>query len=434
MTTSTPPSAPVPEATAARSPASRLLFHNALSAPPPRAPSLGPVRWVPLVLALAGLAALTAFVWSAHGAEPGLLLLLGGGLGIALFHSRFGFTSAWRRLVSVGNGAGLRAHALLLGTTATLFALVIGTGTGLFGAAPEPSAGPLGVGLIIGAFLFGLGMQLGGACASGTLFAVGSGQSAIVLTLFGFIAGSVLYSLQWEAVNDLPALPPFLLADHIGWLGSWLVTVAVLAAVVAATRVIQNRRTPPPTGAVPSTKGATRIIRGSWPMLAGAVVLAALGAGVLLVSGGAWGVTSAFNLWGAKFLQMLGAHPETWAFWRQPDQAAQLAGPVLADKTSLTNIGIMVGAAVAAAAGGAWKLHTGIRWNVAAAAVLGGVLMGIGARLAGGCNIGAYLAGIASGSLHGWLWAVAALAGTWLGLRGRSLFGIANPKPEDSAC
>ena len=51
-------------------------------------------------------------------------------LGVALFHSRFGFTSAWRQLVAVGNGAGLRAHAVLLGTTATLFALVIGTGTG----------------------------------------------------------------------------------------------------------------------------------------------------------------------------------------------------------------------------------------------------------------------------------------------------------------
>jgi hypothetical protein len=29
---------------------------------------------------------------------------------------------------------------------------------------------------------------------------------------------------------------------------------------------------------------------------------------------------------------------------------------------------------------------------------------------------------------------VAALAGTWVGLRGRALFGLANPKPSDSVC
>ncbi|NEC75788.1 YeeE/YedE thiosulfate transporter family protein, partial [Streptomyces rochei] len=70
----------------------------------------------------------------------------------------------------------------------------------------------------------------------------------------------------------------------------------------------------------------------------------------------------------------------------------------------------------------------------ALAAVLGGVLMGIGARLAGGCNIGAYLAGIASGSLSGWLWGAFALAGTWVGLKLRPLFGLGNPKPGDGVC
>ncbi|PLW72842.1 hypothetical protein C0036_10430, partial [Streptomyces sp. DJ] len=66
--------------------------------------------------------------------------------------------------------------------------------------------------------------------------------------------------------------------------------------------------------------------------------------------------------------------------------------------------------------------------------VVGGVLMGIGARMAGGCNIGAYLAGIASGSLHGWIWGAVALLGTWAGLRLRPLFGLANPKPGDGVC
>ncbi|MFG7946231.1 YeeE/YedE family protein [Streptomyces cacaoi] len=392
------------------------------------------VRRLPLAVSAALGLVLTGYVWAVHGAKPGILLLLGIGLGIALFHSRFGFTSAWRQLIAVGNGTGLRAHALLLGTTAVLFALVIGTGTGLFGSTPAPSGGPLGVGLLLGAFLFAVGMQLGGACASGTLFAVGSGQSTIVLTLGGFIAGSTLAAWQFELWRDLPSLDPVLFSDHVGWAGSAAVTLVLLALVVLVSRLVQARRNPPPVGAPPSARGAARALRGSWPLAAGALVLAVLGAAVLLVSGGAWGVTSAFALWGAKIAGALGASPETWAYWQDPHSAQQLAGPVLADKTSLTDLGIMIGAAVAAAAGGVWTLHRGVAWRTAVAAVLGGVLMGVGARLAGGCNIGAYLAGIASGSLHGWVWGGVALLGTWAGLRLRPLFGLGNPKPGDGVC
>ncbi|WP_030743708.1 YeeE/YedE family protein [Streptomyces sp. NRRL F-5135] len=412
-----------------------LLAPSPTSSPRPAAPPAPPVRRVPLVVSALLAVALTGYVWSAHGAKPGVLLLLGLGLGVALFHSRFGFTSAWRQLVAVGNGSGLRAHALLLGATATLFALVIGTGTGLFGSVPAPSAGTLGVGLLVGSFLFAVGMQLGGACASGTLFAVGSGQSSIVLTLGGFIAGATLAAWQFDLWKDLPALEPVVMSDHIGWFGSWAVTIAALAVIVLVSRRVQARRNPPPTGPVPSARGAAaRVLRGSWPLAAGALALAVLGAGVLLVSGGAWGVTSAFSLWGAELVRALGGHPETWTFWQQPGNATMLSGPVLADKNSLTDIGIMIGAAVAAALGGTWTLHRGVPWRTAVAAVLGGVLMGIGARLAGGCNIGAYLAGIASGSLHGWIWGAVAIVGTWAGLKLRPLFGLGNPKPGDGIC
>jgi uncharacterized protein len=411
-----------------------LIAPGATCAPAPVAPEQQRVRWVPLTIAALLLAGLDSYVFVAHGAKFGTLLLIGGGLGFTLFHSRYGFTSAFRQLLSVGNATGVRAHALLLGTAATLVALIMATGVGFFGSKPTPSGGALGVGLLVGAFLFGFGMQLGGSCASGTLFAVGSGQSTIVFTLGGFIIGSTLYMWQYHLVANLPAFHPILLSSSVGWAGSWAITIAVLLVLVAVSRLVQKRRNPPPVEAVPTSHGALRIVRGSWPVLVGSLVLG-IGAGaVLLVSGGTWGITSAFGLWGSKFVGLFGANPQSWSGWAVPSQHLALTGSFLANVISVTDIGIMIGAAIASAAAGTWIWHARVPWRTALAAVIGGILMGIGARLAGGCNIGAYLGGISQGSLSGWAWGAIALAGTWAGLRVRPLFGLVNPKANDSVC
>jgi len=76
-----------------------------------------------------------------------------------------------------------------------------------------------------------------------------------------------------------------------------------------------------------------------------------------------------------------------------------------------------------------YEKHFALAWlampvGALAAALIGGLLMGYGARLAYGCNIGAYFSGIASSSLHGWLWLVAAFLGSILGTRLRPWFGL----------
>ena len=58
------------------------------------------------------------------------------------------------------------------------------------------------------------------------------------------------------------------------------------------------------------------------------------------------------------------------------------------------------------------------------AAAIGGLLCGWGARIGFGCNIGAFVGGVASGSLHGWVWFGAALCGNLIGIRLRPAFGL----------
>jgi uncharacterized protein len=72
-----------------------------------------------------------------------------------------------------------------------------------------------------------------------------------------------------------------------------------------------------------------------------------------------------------------------------------------------------------------WRIQT----RSLLGAIVGGLLLGYGARLAYGCNIGAYFSGIASGSLHGWCWVVAAFIGSIVGTRLRPLFGLSVEYP-----
>lgn len=406
------------------------------SAPPGPPAQDAPAPQAGIVLGgLVAAGVLGAVIFARSGQTPAVLFGLGLSLGFVLFHSRFGFTSAWRQLVAVRQGKALRAHMLMLAVACTLFAPILATGVSFGDAAPTPTLAPIGFGLFVGSFLFGVGMQLGGSCASGTLFAIGSGQSAIVLTLLGFIVGSVLAARTFSFWTGLPSFEPVSLADTgAGYLGAWAISLAVMAAIVGLTFVLGRGRSVPPVEPPPVARGAARAVRGSWPLWVGALLLAGLNALTLLVSGGAWGITFAFGLWGSKVLDALGVDVLGWPFWSDPANLAKYQAGVLAEKTSVMDLGIIVGALIASAAAGSWVLHRRIPAKLALGAVLGGVIMGYGARIAFGCNIGAYFGGIASFSLHGWLWGVMAVVGTVAGLALRPLFGLTNPRPTDSVC
>lgn len=386
------------------------------------------------IVGVAGMALLGYLILSGQGVQQGVLYGLGALLGVALFHARFGFTSAFRQLVAVGQGAGLKAHMLMLAVASVIFAPILAAGVGLFGVEPTGYIAPIGVSVVVGSFLFGLGMQLGGACASGTLYTIGSGQTAILLTLGGFVAGSVLGAWHWGfwTQDSFNWATVALGETGLGYAGGALVQLLFIGAIVAVVALVSRRKNPPPVSRKPSARGAARVIRGTWPLWVGALALAGLNAAVLLVSGKPWGVTGAFALWGSKIAGALGVDVASWTYWAA--DPAPLQQSILADTTTVTNFGIILGALVAAAVGGTFVIHKRIPLKTVVAAIIGGILMGYGARLAYGCNIGAYFGGVASLSLHGWVWAAMALLGTYGGLKLRPLFGLFVPKPKDSSC
>ncbi len=386
----------------------------------------------------AGIVASIVLAWvigDSQGAAKATLFALGLLLGVTLFHSRFGFTSAWRQLVAVGQGRALQAHTLMLAVAVVLFAIIFQSGSSFFGTEPAGFYAPITLALFVGAALFGIGMQLGGSCASGTLFATGSGNVAVLITLGGFVGGSALGVAGWDFWTSGPGFvkfaDPVSLPENFGRFGGVVVSLVVIGAIALVAELIIRRRRPPRMETAPSAVGVSRLLRGTWPLWIAAIALAVLNATVLLVTGRPWGVTSAFRLWASKIMSTLGLDVASWSFWKD---RPGLDASVLADNTSVANFGIILGALVASAAAGGFALHKKVPGRTITAGIIGGALMGYGATFASGCNIGAYFSGIASGSLHGYLWAVAALVGTFIGLKLRPLFGLAVPKPSDSSC
>ncbi|QNP48521.1 YeeE/YedE family protein [Diaphorobacter aerolatus] len=338
------------------------------------------------------------------------LFVIGLGLGAVLAGKRFGFTTGWRMLVEEKDASGVFGQILLL-------ALAAAMAMPLLGHFPELTAalGPPSISLLVGAFVFGLCMQIADGCGSGTLYKAGMGIPMNTAILPMFAIGSFLGSLSLGWWLDLGAMPPVGLVTAWGWQKALLATLAALALVAAGVAFYTRN-----ANARHGRPGKPLFVR-KW--LVGAVLLAVLATLNLIIAGQPWGVVYGFGLWAAKIANATGALDlsQNW-FWSQPGNAARLHETVLLDVTSITNIGILGGALwIAAGKAASAKPLSGRQWLVA---LVAGLILGYSSRLAFGCNVGAMFSGISTGSIHGWIWVPLAFAGTIFGLRIRRHFGM----------
>ena len=363
------------------------------------------------------------------GTNQALLFLIGGALGMTLYHASFGFTSSWRVFIKERRGRGLRAQMIMLSLAVLLFFPALGAGE-LFGNPVKGNVSPVSMSVMIGAFIFGIGMQLGGGCASGTLYTVGGGSARMIVTLVFFCLGSLIATSHIDWWFNLPHLAPISLVSSLGVAPALFINF-VLFALIAAITVFAEKKRHGSLEIEPRSEyqGWKRFIRGPWPLIWGGIILTLLNFATLALAGRPWGVTSALAVWAAKSASFVGVDVASWAYWQQPGNAKALAESLWFDITSMMNFGIMIGALFAASLAGKFAPNFNIPKRSLVAAIVGGLLLGYGARLAYGCNIGAYFSGIASGSLHGWLWLVFAFIGNSVGVKLRPIF-FPNEKPK----
>lgn len=334
-----------------------------------------------------------------------VLFVIGIGMGGALAAARFGFTTGWRHLIERRDPRGVVGQLVLLAVAAAL-------SMPLLARFPELTAalGPPSISLLVGAFVFGLTMQIADGCGSGTLYKAGMGVPLNMGILPLFALGSFLGSAHLGRWLDLGSVEPVGLVSRIGLWPALALTLGGLGVI----GLIVLRW-------CGSTVAAGFDKRWIW----GALALALLAALNLLIAGQPWGVVYGFGLWAAKAVHAVGAFdPAGNFFWGQAGNSQRLDQSLLLDVTSITNIGLLAGALWVSAGGTPARKSTpltGRQWAIGMAA---GFLMGYSSRLAFGCNIGGMVSGISTGSLHGWIWAPMAFAGTLIGVRVRRRFNF----------
>ena len=357
--------------------------------------------------------------------KQSILFLIGLGLGYVLMHALFGFTGGWRMIVRERNSIGVRAQILLIVVTSILFSPI------LAGVFPDIKAvgaiAPIGYSVLIGAFIFGIGMQLGGGCGSGTLFTLGWGQIDMLITFIFFVVGATFATAHldwWFALGDIGS---YSIIKDMNWQIGLVAQLVVLAILYFFVMKIEQKRhgsIKPIPLTVDKGQFINRLLHGPWPISWGVIGLGLLGFATLIIAGHPWSITFAFGLWGAKIWTALGGDVTYWSFWQLGYPSRAIDQSVLLDTTSVMNFGLLLGAALASSLSSKFAPPITIKFNRLMAAIIGGLLLGYGARLAFGCNIGALLAGISSGSLHGWLWLVAGFIGSYVGTHLRVMFKL----------
>lgn len=359
---------------------------------------------LPLTLTIA-LCAL-ALAWFVS-LRQSILFLVGLGMGGILAGARFGFTTGWRRLIEDRDASGVIAQLALLAVAAAISMPLLA----LFPNDLMAALGPPSISLLVGAFVFGAAMQVADGCGSGTLYKAGLGIPLNMAILPMFTVGSFLGSAHLDRWLSLGATPPVGLVNEVGPLGAFALTCIGLAAL-AGLAVSWSRRG---GGPAPRWMNQRLLIAG-----VGLALLAVLN---LLIAGQPWGVVYGFGLWGAKIATSAGLFdPAANAFWSQPGNFQTLSQSVFLDVTTITNLGILAGALwISARKSPGAKPLTGQQWVIG---LVAGFLLGYSSRLAFGCNVGAMVSGISTGSLHGWIWVAMAFAGSLIGVRMRRRFSF----------
>lgn len=378
-------------------------------------------------LLAAALAGIILLGYAQVSSSLAVFWLFGLGFGFLVQRSRFCFTSAFRDLFLLRDGRLMKGVLLGLGVATLGFTLI------MYKASPDAAkivgnVYPTGWHTMLGGLLFGVGMVLAGGCASGTLYRMGEGYVAQWVALAGMLVGSFLLALSWEWwwPNIVSQQPKVWFPKTFGWGGAVVVTLLVLSGLYLlvlwwesrAGGVYQWREEAPPveTFADRLRNGWNMVFVKAWPATVGGLLLGGLNVLEYLYKK-PWGITTAVSRWAGWIAYSVGYRAETLLYFGDKPAGKELLSHIpWRSGGTLLDWGLIFGAFTAALLAGEFKVRFAPRRRYVQS-LLGGILMGYGARLAMGCNIGGFFSAVPSLALNGWVFGLGLFGGAWLGVQ-----------------
>ncbi|KYH34567.1 putative inner membrane protein [Clostridium tepidiprofundi DSM 19306] len=167
-------------------------------------------------------------------------------------------------------------------------------------------------------------------------------------------------------------------------------------------------------------KSVTKWLKKPWPYWVGGILLGLMSIVLLASVGITWQITSGFLLWGVSILNLFGFKPLNWEYFGYLQSYYEPIfkhESLVLNKYTILNLAVIIGALIATLLASQFKWKKIKSKKQFILALVGGIMMGYGTRLAGGCNIGAFFSGIPSFSLHGWIFGIFAILGVWVGIK-----------------
>ena len=344
------------------------------------------------------------------------LSFVSGTIGFLFKYGNIGFTGAFRRFVTNFDMFSFR-QGLAFFFFGVIFCQLVPKIKGLHPIIypTRTSFGnytsPIGWSLIIGSFIFGSGMQLGSGCASGTFVGLGEGALKSYVVLPFFIFGSTWSAtdsiLNWY--SNLSYIKPINISL---FLMLFIIILLFILSFIPDFIRVQKAAKGLNSLTVEEAEIIQKNVQSPWykpyiyPFLLG------LATGIFyMFFGNPLGVAGVFPKIGGLIYQKLGGNPNSWKFFKGMGGVPKT---LFNEPIVISNIFLGIGAFIASSIMGNFGIGHPTSMIELIKSVFGGFIMGIGARMSYGCNIGSMYSGITSLSLHGLIWMFCAILGSAL--------------------
>jgi uncharacterized protein len=333
--------------------------------------------------------------------------------GYIMQRSSFCFAGCFRDAILIQNTNLSKALLLAVSLTTIGFTLV----HFITGQAPNlelaGKIAPVGLHTLAGGMIFGFGMVVAGSCVSGCLVRMGEGYLMQWVTFLGLLVGSAVgaWHLGWWSKVSISQSPEVFFPATFGWAGGIAVQAAIIAVLYRLTLLSNSNAHREKKPVHLSWSG---IFGGrKWSYNTGAVMLAIANTLLFLLWKHPWSVTSGLTSLAGWISLRVGISPYQWHYFQRIAERREIL--FLSHPLIYLSIAMVAGACFASLSRREFRLRRPRNYKYVISALLGGTLMGYGSRVAIGCNIGAFLSGTSSYSLHGWIFGLALIPGAYLG-------------------